>query len=205
MPYILKVDTSPRQTSSHSRELGDVIAKRILETSPNLDVKTRDTSSTAIAHLSEEMIKGFYTPAEQMTESLRAATQLSDTLIDELNHADTLIISAPMYNFSVPASLKAWIDQVVRIDKTFAYDGENFKGLVPIKKAYLALVYGANGYAPNGAFSSMNFLEPYLISLLSFLGIEEIEVFRIEGTTGDAEALEKAKLEVFNTISSTIK
>jgi FMN-dependent NADH-azoreductase len=90
-----------------------------------------------------------------------------------------------MYNFSIPSALKAWIDQIVRIGRTFAYDGINFTGLVTVKKAYVICAYGASGYTDGGAFASFNFLEPYLKSLLSFLGIGEIQFFNLQATTGD--------------------
>lgn len=90
-----------------------------------------------------------------------------------------------MYNFSVPSALKAWIDQIVRIGRTFAYDGTNFTGLVTIKRAYVICAYGAGGYTDGGGFASFNFLEPYLKGLLSFLGITEIQFFNLQATTGD--------------------
>ena len=201
MTYILRLDASPRYTDSESRKLGDQIQNHLLSQSPRLGVKSRDLSSSALPHIANETIVGFYTPTEAMTAELRQATALSDELIYELKHADTLLISCPMYNFGVPSSLKAWIDQIVRINETFAFDGSAFEGLVPVKRAVLALAYGASGYAPGGDFSAMNFLEPYLISLMGFLGIEETRVVRIEGTTGDPDILSAAHADASTQIS----
>jgi len=201
MTYILRLDTSPRYENSESRRLADHIEKHLLTLLPELSVKTCDLSSSVLPHIANETIAGFYTPEEAMTPDLKAATALSDELIDELKNADILLISAPMYNFGVPSSLKAWIDQIVRINATFAFDGNAFEGLVPIKRAVLALAYGASGYAPGGDFEAMNFLEPYLVSLMGFLGIEDTQVIRIEGTTGDPDFLSAEHADASTQIS----
>ena len=202
MSYILRIDASPREANSISRQLADTVEKHLKTVNPSLDTKRLDLAASDLPHISNETITGFYTPLSEMTDQLKEATALSDTLIYELKHADTLLISAPMYNFSLPSSLKAWIDQIVRINETFAFNGTSFEGLVSVKRAVLVFAYGANGYAPEGDFAQMNFLEPYLKSLMTFLGIKSIDVIRIEGTTGDAETLEKAKQEASNKVST---
>ncbi len=197
MPTLLRLDSSPREAGSHSRAIADLVEQHLQSITPDLVIKRRDLSITTPASIANETIAGFYTPPEAMTPSLKAATAMSDELINELKSADTLLISAPMYNFSVPSSLKAWIDQIVRINETFSFDGSSFGGLVPVKRAVLALAYGAQGYTEGGELTAMNFFEPYLISLLTFLGIENIQVFRLEGTSGlNPEDItdEKAKL-----------
>lgn len=201
MTYILRLDTSPRKSDSLSRQLADKVEEHLLMLDPSLGVKVRDLASADLPHISNKTITGFYTSPNDMTSELKMATALSDDLIYELKEAHTLIISAPMYNFGVPSSLKAWIDQIVRINETFAFDGSSFEGLVPVKRAILVLAYGANGYAPNGDFSAMNFLEPYLNALTRFLGIEDIKTIRIEGTTGDPDILSEAKQRALNEVS----
>ena len=201
MTYILRLDTSPRSTESVSRNLANKVEQHLLELDKKLFVKTRNLSTVGLPHISNDTITGFYTPTEDMTTELKEATALSDELIHELKAADTLLISSPMYNFGVPSSLKAWVDQIVRINQTFSFDGSSFEGLVPVKRAVLVLAYGAKGYAPNGDFAAMNFLEPYLISLLGFLGIQDTQVIRIEGTTGQPETLIEAKQQASNEIS----
>lgn len=193
MTYILRLDTSPRHANSESRSLADKIEQHLMSLKPSLGVKARDLSSSGLPHIANDTIAGFYSAPGDMTEGLIKATALSDELIAELKDADTLLISAPMYNFGVPSSLKAWIDQIVRINATFSFDGANFEGLVPVNRAVLALAYGANGYAPGGDFAAMNFLEPYLVSLMGFLGIGDTRVIRIQGTTGDPEDVATAR------------
>ena len=201
MTYILRLDTSPRNTDSLSRNLADEIEQHLLGLNKNLFVKTHDLAKAGLPHISNDTIAGFYTAPKEMTSRLKEATALSDKLIHDLKAADTLLISSPMYNFGVPSSLKAWIDQIVRINKTFSFDGESFEGLVPVKRAVLSLAYGATGYAPNSNFAHMNFLEPYLISLMGFLGIEDTQVIRVQGTTGRPEELIVAQQKASDEVS----
>lgn len=185
MPNLLRLDASSRLTGSRSRDLGDYLSRRLVERQPDLTLVRRDLTTDPLQHIADETIAGFYTPPEGMTDQMRAATAISDELIDELQSADALLIATPMYNFGVPSALKAWIDQVVRINRTFGYDGQNFTGLVTGKPAYLALAYGAGGYAAGQLFSAMNFLHPYLDGLLRFLGFTEVHGFAVELTTAD--------------------
>lgn len=185
MSTLLRIDSSSRTTTSHSRALGDYFEKTWHVRNPNDRVVRRDLVAEPIPHIVDQTILGYYTPAEQLTPELRAATALSDRLIAELQSADVLLLTVPMYNFSVPSALKAWIDQIVRIGHTFSYDGKNFAGLVKIKRAYVLCAYGAGGYTDGGPFSAYNFLEPYLKSLLGFLGIAEVQFYAVQATTAD--------------------
>lgn len=185
MTHILRIDSSSRVEGSHSRELADYFQTAWLKKNPDDRVIVRDVVKNPVPHIADLTIAGFYTPPEQQTETMKKAIALSDELIEELQSADVLLLSVPMYNFSVPSALKAWIDQIVRIGQTFAYDGTNFTGLVTVKRAYVICAYGASGYTDGGAFSAFNFLEPYLKGLLSFLGIDEIQFFNLQATTGD--------------------
>lgn len=185
MTRILRIDSSSRLEGSHSRELADYFQNTWCKKYPDDRVTVRDVVKNPAPHIADLTIAGFYTPQPQQTEAMKQAIALSDELIDELQSADVLLLSVPMYNFSVPSALKAWIDQIVRIGRTFAYDGTNFTGLVTVKRAYVICAYGASGYTDDGAFSAFNFLEPYLKGLLSFLGIENIQFFNLQATTGD--------------------
>lgn len=183
-PTLLRIDSSARRNGSVSRLLADNIENAWLGAHPDGEIKRRDLAADPMSHISETTIQGFYTPAEQMTSTLLAATALSDVLIAELKSAHTVLISAPIYNFSLPSSLKAWIDQVVRIGHSFAYDGQSFSGLVTQPRAVLALAYGAAGY--QGPMNDMDHLGPYLTQLLGFLGLPRVDLIAVEDTTGDA-------------------
>ncbi|MDJ0593149.1 MAG: NAD(P)H-dependent oxidoreductase [Pleurocapsa sp. MO_226.B13] len=206
MIHLLRIDSSSRLQGSHSRELADYFQTIWLEKHPQDRVLIRDFAKTSLPHISDMAIAGFYTSREQQTEEMKMATALSDELIDELHTADILLISVPMYNFSVPSVLKAWIDRIVRIGRTFAYDGTNFTELVKVQRAYIVCTYGASGYTAGKAFAAFNFLEPYLRGLFSFLGIPEIHFFNLEGTTEDeatvAQNTQEIKQAIFNTISA---
>ena len=186
MTTILRIDSSSRTTTSQSRALGDYFERAWHARNLGDHVVRRDLVTEPIPQIADRTIVGYYTPAEQLTPELRAATALSDRLIAELQSADILLLTVPMYNFSVPSALKAWIDQVVRIGHTFSYDGKNFAGLVKVKRAYVICAYGAGGYTDGGPFSAFNFLEPYLKSLLNFLGIFDVQFFAVQATTADA-------------------
>jgi FMN-dependent NADH-azoreductase len=189
-PTLLRIDSSARQTGSVSRQLADDIELAWLGAYPYGLVQRRDLAVDPLPHISEVTIQGYYTPFEQMTSGLREATALSDTLIGELKSAHTVLVSAPIYNFSLPSSLKAWIDQVVRIGHSFAYDGQSFSGLITQPRAVLALAYGAAGY--QGPMKDMDHLRPYLTQLLGFLGLPRVDVVSVEATTADAPTVSAA-------------
>jgi FMN-dependent NADH-azoreductase len=187
-PTLLRIDASARHEGSHSRQLGDLVESAWRARHAGGRVLLRDLAAEPLPHIDAATITGYYTPPDQLTPSLRAATALSDRLISELQSAHTLLITSPMYNFSVPSALKAWVDQVVRIGHTFAYEGGAFRGLVTRPRAVLTLSYGAPGYAA-GPMASMDHLQPYLASLLGFLGITQVDVVSVEATTADADTV----------------
>ena len=205
MAKILRIDSSSRFEGSHSRELADYFQTMWLKQHPEDKVVVRDIIKTPLPHITDSTITGFYTPKEQLTPELKSATALSNELVEELQSADVLLLSVPMYNFSVPSALKAWIDQIVRIGHTFAYDGTNFTGLVTVKRAYVICAYGSSGFQAGEAFSSFNFLEPYLQGLLNFLGISQVEFFNLEGTTADEATVAENTAKIKQTIDTAVK
>lgn len=188
MTTILRVDASSRDAAagSVSRTIGDHIERR-LAAATGATVVRRDLATDPLPHIAAATIAGFFSPPDQLSDDLRRATALSDRLVGELKAADVLILTVPMYNFSIPSALKAWIDQIMRIGKTFSYDGTTFTGLLTGKKAYVACSYGAGGYAAGEPFAAANFVEPYLRFLLGFLGITDVTFFSVEATTAGAD------------------
>jgi len=202
MKTLLRIDASSRTRGSHSRALADFFQQKWQNANPGNEIVLRDLIKDPIPHIGEATIAGYYTPKDEHDDTLKTATALSDQLIDELKSADTLLISTPMYNFSVPSALKAYIDQIVRIGHTFGFDQEKgFYGLVEGKKAFVVTAIGAV-YA--GALAELNFLEPYLKTLLGFLGITEVEVVSLEGTTTDASALARGKQAAMEKIETLL-
>ncbi len=197
MTHILRLDASARpgpnlagaEQASFSRALGDAVLKGLVAHGARLGAE-RDLGGNPLPAIADATIKGFYAPTEAMTDALRAATALSDTLIAEIEAADVLLITTPIYNFGTPAALKAWIDQIMRIGRTFAYEDGAFRGLVEGKRAYVAYSYGAGGYGEGGALNSLDFLRPYLTLILNFIGITDVTSFAVEATTADATTVD---------------
>lgn len=187
-PLLLRIDASARHQGSMSRTLGDAFTQ-VWEARHGPGRSTlRDLATNPVPQIDNATIGGFFTPPDQLIPELRAATQLSDTLIAELRTASDVLITTPMYNFSIPAALKAWIDQIVRVRETFSFDGQRFAGLLHGKSAHVAIAYGAAGYTDGGGFAAANFVEPYLRFVLGFIGFETVHVFSVESTSTDAAA-----------------
>ena len=199
MKHLLRIDASARQQDSVSKELGDEF-ERLWQLHSQGSVDVRDLSQHPVEQIQQITIAGFYTPPDHMTAELQGATSLSDGLIEELQQADTLLITLPLYNFGIPASLKAWVDQIVRINRTFSYENGQFGGLVNCPRALVLLAYGAEGYGEGGPLAAFDFAKPYLEHLLKFIGIERVTTVTVEGTTGDetltAQRLKEAKEEL---------
>lgn len=187
---LLRIDASARTEASHSRALADHFQVRWQAVRPGDQWRVRDLAREPLPHIDECTIRGFYTPEEQLDAQLRAATAMSDRLIEELQAADGLLLSAPMYNFSVPSALKAYIDQIVRAGHTFGYDPERgFYGLLRTPVAYIVSAAGAV-YADG--LEAYDLLTGYLRLLLKFLGIEQLHFVSVQGTTTHPDGLEQS-------------
>ena len=186
---LLRIDASARIDGSVSRAMGDAFTASWLAHQPTESIRGLDLAQQPVAQIDSATIGGFFTPAEQRTTEMTHAIADSDVLIQMLKTADALLITVPMYNFGIPAALKAWIDQIVRIHETFAFDGSNFTGLLSGKTVYVAVSYGAAGYLDQGAFAGANFVEPYLRFILQFIGFTHVHVYSIEATTVEPNAV----------------
>ncbi len=203
MTVLLRIDASSRALGSHSREWADYFLDQWQKRHPKTEIKVRDIITQPIPHISEKTITGFYTAKEQQDKTTSEALRLSDELIAELLAADSLLISVPMYNFSIPSALKAYIDQIVRIGHTFGYEPQKgFFGLLKNKKAYVITATGA--VFSDGSLSAVNFLEPYLRAVLGLIGITDIEFIAVEGTTMDQKAMQGSKEKARNKIDHLI-
>ena len=178
---ILHLISSPRGNESQSIKLGNAIIKKIQEKHPSSILQTHNLTTTLFPHLEEVHLTSFFTPEEIRTPELLEAVKHSDDAIKELFDADIIEISTPMYNFGIPSVLKAWIDHISRAGKTFRYTENGAEGLVKNKKAFLSIASGA--VFSEGSYKAYDFTEPYLKSILGFLGIIDITTFRVEGVT----------------------
>lgn len=179
MKQILHIISSPRIEVSASRKLGKAVLEKIQEKYPDSKVKERDLTKNLVPLLEEVHINTFFTPAENRTPEQEAINQYSEGLIAELQEADIIVIESPMYNFSVPASLRAYFDFTSRAGYTFSYDENGPKGLLNNKKLYIALSSG-NIYS-EGPYQSYDSNVPYVKNVFGFYGVTDVSVFRAEG------------------------
>jgi FMN-dependent NADH-azoreductase len=191
MTKILHVISSPRGSGSNSIKLGNAIIDKIREQHPSASVVVKDLTSHPFPHLEEAHLNAFFTPAEKHSAENKQAIMASDKAIAEIFDADIIVIGAPMYNFSISSTLKAWIDHVARAGITFKYTDHGPEGLISGKKVFLAVATG--GVYSSGPYQPYDFLVPYLIHILGFLGISDVTVFRAEGF--NVEALRAAALD----------
>ncbi len=183
MPNILHISASIRSDDSISRKLGQQLVDGLAAKS-GANVTTRDLAANDLPYVSEDRFNANLTPAADRTPEQAELAAISDTLIGELQSADTIVIASPIYNFGVPATLKAWADLVARAGTTFKYTETGPVGLLEGKKAYIAI---ASGGTPVG--SDFDFMSSWLKFLLGFLGIHDVEIVAADGIMGaDGEA-----------------
>lgn len=178
---ILRVDSSGRDSGSVTRELADWVV-RGLSRDRSVQVTSRDVGK-GLPFLDEAWINANFTDPDQRTAGQCAVLAQSDVLVREVMDADVLIVGVPLYNFGVPATLKAWVDQIARARVTFRYTEQGPEGLLRGKKAYLLVATG--GTPVSGA---MDFATPWLRHVLGFMGITDVEIIGAERmmTQGDA-------------------
>jgi len=176
MNSMLVINTSAAGEGSVSRVLVDETVARLRSANPEAKVTRRDLGVAPIPHLAVDTLNGVRgTPR---TEAELQARRLSDELIGELRAADTIVIGAPMYNFSVTTSLRAWFDHVLRAGETFSYSEAGPKGLLPGKR--VIVIESRGGLYSEGPASAVDFQEPYLRHLLGFIGITDVTFIHAE-------------------------
>jgi FMN-dependent NADH-azoreductase len=179
MKKILLIDSSPRGEMSYTRKLSQAVIEKIKKKYPNSTVIHRDLTTSPLPHVDPFHLNAFFNSPEQHTEDDKRAIRDSNEIIRDLLHSDTLVIGIPMWNFSIPSVLKAWIDHLARAGKTFRYTPSGPEGLVTGKKVYLAI--GSGGVYSEGPAKNMDFVEPYMRAILGFLGMKDVSVIRVEG------------------------
>ena len=192
MPYtILHVESSPLGERSVSRKLAARILAELKAKHPHSKIIERDLAANPFPHLDGLTVGAFFTPPEQRNEMLSEAIKLSDQAVDEVLAADSIVIGAPMHNFSIPSALKAWIDHIVRTGRTVRYTEWGPEGLVPSgKKVIIASARG--GFYSDGPMKALDYQETYLKSVLEFIGLTDIAFVRAEGVGRSPEAANAA-------------
>lgn len=187
MANVLYINSSVRTAGSLSRQLSAEFIAKWQEGHLGDTVVTRDLALDPVPHLNEQTLGAFFTPAEARNAEQAFAVRLSDQLVDEVIAADVIVIGAPMYNFSVPSGLKAYIDQIARAGRTFKYTEAGPVGLLTNKKVYIVTASG--GVYSEGPAAGYDFLATYLRAVLGFLGITDISFIRAEGVALGEQAL----------------
>ncbi|WP_168453727.1 FMN-dependent NADH-azoreductase [Sphingopyxis microcysteis] len=187
MSHILRIDASARHSGSTTRQLADQLVARLVEQGYGSAVTRRDLALTPPALLTEAWVGANFTEDADRSDDQRAVLASSDELIAELEAADTIVIGVPVYNFAVPAALKAWIDQIARARRTFRYTETGPEGLLKGKKAYLVV---ASGGVPVG--SDYDFATGYLRHVLGFVGITDVTIIEAGQQMMDSEAVNRA-------------
>lgn len=164
---ILRLDASMRKLSSHSRHSSDKLIEQLTK-GENGEVTVRDLAD-GIPLIDENWIKANFTAVDERTTEQHEYLAISDILVSELNDADLVVIGLPIYNFSVPAAFKAWIDQIVRSKLTFHYGANGPVGLIDNKKTYIIIASGGTKLG-----TDLDFISDYLRHILGFIGITNV-------------------------------
>jgi len=188
---VLRIDSS---SSAHgrsmTRRLGDEVIKRLNQAYPGAEVIERDLSG-GIEFLSDNWVQANMTDPAERNRAQQEILADSDQLVRELDDADVIIITAPVYNFSVPAALKAWIDMVCRARLTFRYTENGSQGLLQDRPVYLVMASGGVAFG-----SSADFASGYLRHILGFIGIRDVRTVYAERTNTNSSASESAALDM---------
>lgn len=217
MPHILHLDTSARpglagkdQHGSHSRNLTQRFVSQWLAHRTQDSLTYRDIGQNPPSIIDHDWIAAAFTPEEKREPWMHDTLTESEQLVDELIAADVLVIGAPLYNFGMPAALKAWIDQIVRTGRTVAFDDSKpLDPYVPLladrpRHAVILSARGGVGFDAGGAMAHMNHLEPSLITALGFIGITQVHQIAIEGQEVGGELLAESVAQAMNQVDALV-
>ena len=189
--HVLEITASARQEGSVSRRLVQNLVAALEDRHGEISVVRRDVAA-GLPYVDEDWVRANFTPEEERSAADRKTLAQSDELVAELEAADVIVIGTPIYNFSIPATLKAWIDMVSRARKTFRYTDNGPEGLLKGKKAFVIV---PSGGVPVG--SEVDFATPYLRHALGFIGITDVEFVGARGADrGNDDALDEAHARI---------
>jgi len=167
---ILRIDASANVSTSNSKKLGDILIEKLETQYQDIEVKQRDLNQD-LYFIDESWVGANFTPLDDRTEAQLQRLAFSDQLIEEIRRADHIVLTTPMYNFGVPATLKSWIDLICRAGVTFQYTADGPVGLIDNKRVDIIITTG--GVALQ---SPVDFVSDYLKQIFRFIGIEDINI-----------------------------
>ncbi|WP_371395333.1 FMN-dependent NADH-azoreductase [Fretibacter rubidus] len=171
MPHrILRIDSSARYNQSKSRERADILLKHLSREDGDITVTVRDVAK-GLPFVDHKWVSAKGVPEDDLSESQRETLALSYELIDEIKRNDTILITCPIYNYQIPASLKAWIDLVILPQRTVKMTDDGLVGMLNNKRA--VILFASSGTEIG---SDIDFASPYLIHILNFMGIKDVTI-----------------------------
>lgn len=191
MTKLLLIETSPRGVDSVSRNLAARFLSEWQAAHPSGEIVTRDLAQNSLPYVTMDWLGAYFTPPGALTTDQKAQLALSDTLVQELLDADEIVISTPVYNYNIPASLKAWVDHIVRKGLTLGFDGA---GLVTGKKATLIVASGG-AYGTGSPIADRNIAPRYMKLILNVIGITDVSV--IHGEAAKTVDIGETTMETF--------
>jgi len=175
---LLRIDSSARRNSI-SRQLTQKFVEVWKKENPQGEVIERDLAQTTLPHITDEWMLAAHSDPATITPSQREVLAISDALVDELLAADTIVIGAPMYNLTVSAPLKAWIDQIVRAGRTVLWSASGAEGVLKGKKVFVLTSRGGS-FRPGSPTAQYDHQEPYLRHILGFIGLSDVTFIHAE-------------------------
>jgi FMN-dependent NADH-azoreductase len=182
---VLVIDSSTAGEASVSRKVTEAVLNSLRAKYPDPDVKIYDLAMSPFPHVdplfTAALFQSMSTPPDQQSDAIKATLARSNEAVQDLMWADHIVIGVPFYNFTIPSTLKAWIDHVCRAGVTFRYTENGPEGFVRGKKVYLVISSGGV-YSSDPMKKALDFTEPYLKAVLGFLGMTDVVTYRAEGT-----------------------
>lgn len=216
MTCLLHIDSSARPGragehphGSHTRRLTHAFVTRWLERQPGAEVLYRDVGAMPPRPVHHEWIPSAFSRDGTRTPAQRAALLESDAMVRELRAADVLVIGMPMYNFGMPAPLKAWVDNIVRIGTTFDFDPARPDPYVPLlvdrpRRAAILTSRGSHGFGPGGAQAAINHADTALRDVLAFIGITDVQTIAVEHEEDGGPALEASVASALQAVDALV-
>ncbi|REC80149.1 NAD(P)H dehydrogenase [Chryseobacterium elymi] len=206
MNNLLIINASIRDERSYSRKLTQIFVNNWMDKHPGDHFSFREAGLEIIKPINEKWIAAAFTKPEHQNEEHQEALQFSNELVKELKDNNIYVIGTPMYNWSIPSGLKAYIDQVMRINETWKFrsgkpDGD-YVGMLENKKLFILSSRGDTGYGENEKNEHMNFQTTYLKFVFGIMGVKDVTIISLDNEEFGGEIFEQSKQEIFHILNS---